>query len=105
MIEVKGLNMDIGSANTNYLLLLEFLTTSGWTSANDPFKSYTNTVNNDEPIDCKCLSGVGPLSSSTTSPLVNAKCRRRLPTATFNNFAILIDSQASLNNDIRCYFP
>jgi hypothetical protein len=50
------------------------------------------------------------LSSSTTSPYVDAKCYRRLPntvvgSGTFPNYAITIDHAASKNNDIKCYFP
>lgn len=101
--------MDVGSVNTNYLLLAEFIGTSTWTGANDPFKSYTNTLKSKERIECKCLSGIGPLSSSTTSPFVDAKCWRRLPGSigigTFNNYAILIDHPALKSNDIKCYFP
>lgn len=110
IMEVKSLALSIGSANTNYMLLAEFIGTSGWTGSNDPFKSYTNTAKNKERIECKCLSGTGPLSSSTTSPYVDAKCWRRLPgitagSGTFNNYAILIDHGAAKNNDIKCYFP
>ncbi len=109
-MEVKSLNVNIGSANNNYLLLAEFIGTSAWTSASDPFRSYTNTAKNKELIECKCISGVGPLSSSTTSPYVDAKCYRRLPgitvgSGTFNNFAIVIDHPARKTHDIKCYFP
>jgi hypothetical protein len=109
-MEVKGLTTDLGSSNTNYILLAEFIGATGWTGSSDPFRSYTNTLKTKERIECKCLSGPGPLSSSTTSPYVDAKCYRRLPntvvgSGTFPNYAITIDHAASKNNDIKCYFP
>ena len=81
------------------------MSSSGWTGGNDPFATYTNTALDDELIECKCLSGIGPLSISTTSPYIDAKCRRRLPAGSFTAFAILIDHNANANEDIRCFFP
>ena len=52
-MEVKSLKTNIGSANNNYLLLAEFIGTSTWTSANDPFRSYTNAVKNKELIEIR----------------------------------------------------
>lgn len=55
---------------------------------------------------------MGPLSSSSSSPFLDAKCYRRLPTTlpsspsqTYTNYAILIDHPALKSQDIRCYFP
>jgi hypothetical protein len=46
IMEVKSLRVNMGSTNNNYFLLAEFIGTSGWTSANDPFRTYTNTAKN-----------------------------------------------------------
>jgi len=53
---------------------------------------------------------MGPLSSSTSSPYVDAKCYRRLASVTvgsgtFANYAITIDHGVLKNNDVKCYFP
>jgi hypothetical protein len=42
-MQVKGLNFNIGSANSNYLLLAEFVG-NAWSGSSDPFGSYTNTA-------------------------------------------------------------
>jgi hypothetical protein len=104
--ELEGLKTSIGSSETNYLLLAEFLNSNGWTSSNDPFATYLNVALDDLPIECKCTSGTGPLSISTTTPYgVSTTCRRRQPSGSFSAFAILIDHDAVLNEDIKCFFP
>jgi hypothetical protein len=40
-----GLVTSIGSTNTNKILLVDFVSSSGWTSGtNDPFNSYSTTA-------------------------------------------------------------
>lgn len=97
----------VGSApnGKNYLLLIEFISSSGWTGTNDPFDSYINNALNDELVACKCTSGIGPLSIATTTPFTDATCRRRKPITAFNAYAILIDFYANKGDDVRCYFP
>lgn len=86
----------MGSSLTGYLLLAEFTGSTSWTAANDPFASYVNTVLIEHKIECKCLSAIGSISITTTSPYVDAVCRRRLPVSTgFNAYAILIDFNAN----------
>lgn len=49
---------------------------------------------------------MGSISITTTSPYVDATCRRRLPVSTgFNAYAILIDFNANAAEDVKCYFP
>ena len=106
-LEVTELAKDIGVDNQNFLLLAEFQSSGSWTGSSDPFSEYTNTALQDDEIECKCISAIGPLSISTTSPYSNKPCRRRLPTGTapFNLFSILISHNANEGEDIKCFFP
>lgn len=43
MLDLDNLAVDIGSGESGYILLLEFLSSTGWTGASDPFSNYVNT--------------------------------------------------------------
>ena len=102
---LSSLTTDLGPQNNNYLLLAEFLGSSGWTGSNDPFASYTNTALQSDYVDCKCIAGTSPLTISASSPIVDTVCKRRLPSGSFTNYAILIEASASANQDLICYIP
>jgi hypothetical protein len=51
------------------------------------------------------VTGTSPLTTSVTSPYVDTTCRRRLPSGSFNNYAILIGVDADQNQDLICFFP
>lgn len=95
----------MGPLNNNYYLLAEFLGTSGWSGSNDPFASYTNTAEERDNLDCKCIAGSSPLAVSASSPIVDVACKRRLPASPYNNYAILIEASANANQDLICYLP
>lgn len=106
MMDIGTLAVGVGSSTTNYLLLAEIIGGTSWTSTNDPFSSYVNTAITEEYIECKCLSAIGTISITTTSPYVDASCQRRLPVSGgFNAYAILIDFNANAGESVRCYFP
>ena len=100
--QVTSLNVNIGPQNTGFSLLVEFIGTSGWS---DPFGTYTNTAITNDYIACKCIAGASPLTVSVSSPLVDASCIRRLPTGSFNNYAILVNFNAQKTQDLICFFP
>ncbi len=95
----------LGPLNNNYYLLAEFLGSSGWTTTNDPFASYTNTNIESDYLACKCIAGASPLTVSASSPIVDTVCKRRLPSGSFTNYAILIGANAAINQDLICFFP
>lgn len=79
----------IGS-DSGKILLVDFISSSTWTSgANDPFNSYSTTAAVFQ-IECQCYSGIGPLTLSSTTPFASVKCYRRLPQAPQNSFAIAV---------------
>ena len=45
--EIDGLKTDVGSGTSGYILLAEFISSTGWTGSSDPLSSYTNTANNE----------------------------------------------------------
>ena len=94
----------IGSS-TNKILLVDFVSSSGWTSgANDPFNSYSTSAAV-FLIECQCYSGIGPLTLSSTTPFASAKCYRRLPQSPQNSFAISVEIDVVATQDVTCYFP
>lgn len=50
---------------------------------------------------------MGSVLIAATSPYTDAKCKRRLPVASGgpNTFAILVDFDATLGQDVKCFFP
>lgn len=101
-------NIAFGPQTNGYLLLVEFLISTGsaWSGSNDPFASYTNTAILSDSIACKCIAGASPLSVSAASPIVDATCTRRLPNGTYSNYAILISSvNVQQTQDLICFFP
>lgn len=85
--------------------MAEFIGSSSWTGSSDPFASYTNTAMQTDDIDCKCIAGANPLSISASSPIVDTVCKRRLPSGSFSNFAIVIGASALSTQDLICFFP
>ena len=102
---LTSLQTKLGPLNNNYYLLAEFISTSGWTGSNQPFATYTNTNVQTDFVACKCIAGSSPLTTSASSPYVDTICKRRLPTASFGNYAILIGVSAAKNQDLMCFFP
>lgn len=102
---LSGLKSALGPSNTGYWVLAEFIGSTGWTGGSDPFASYTNTAISNDYIACKCVSGSSPLSTSTSSPFVDSTCIRRQPQGTFTNYAILVNANAQLAQDLICFFP
>lgn len=101
---LSNLKTDLGPLNNNYYLLAEFIGSAGWTSGNDPF-TYTNQGINNDYLACKCIAGTSPLTISTSSPIIDTTCKRRLPSGTFTNYAILIGASASATQDLICFLP
>jgi hypothetical protein len=98
-------NINFGPQTNGYWLLAEFMTTSGWTGNNEPFATYANPSILDDSLACKCISGASPLSVSAASAIVDTTCTRRVPNGTFTNYAILINTNVQLTQDLICYFP
>lgn len=86
-------------------MLAEFLGTSGWTGTGNPFASYTNPNIQSDELACKCISGSSPLTVSASSSIIDTVCKRRVPTGSFTNFAIVVQASASANQDLICFFP
>lgn len=104
-ITANNLAVAIGDS-TGYNLLATFVGSNFWTNA-DPFSSFTDSTFKEQVIDCKCVSSTAPISINSGTPFTDAKCKRRISggAAPFNAFAILINFNAAVNNNIRCFFP
>jgi hypothetical protein len=101
---LTSLKTSLGPLNNNYYLLAEFIGSAGWTSGSDPF-AYTNPGIQNDFIACKCIAGTSPLTVSISSPVADTTCKRRLPSGSFTNYAILIGASASTNQDLTCFLP
>lgn len=102
---LRSLKTRLGPQNNNYYLLAEFIGTSSWTGAGNPFASYTNPGIDSDELACKCISGSNPLTVSASSSIIDTVCKRRVPTGTFTNFAIIVQASATANQDLICFFP